>query len=142
MPNYIHTLNEMFEMQKRRNDKIRNNHGKTAKTALVLSIVSSLLCLALIAAPAEAKSKFKIEVQICCANSDSGSVKVKAKLPDGSHTSKKVNLAKLADKQDWDNVSVFLKLKHRYESFKVCVTDLGCQWGEAGDPVVFRGLDQ
>lgn len=105
--------------------------------------MSSLLCVGLILIPslqAEAKSKFKIEVDICCVSSNSGSVNIKVKLPDGSSTSKKVNLAKLAESQDWDNVAVFIKLKHRYESFRVCVSGLGCQWGEAGDAVQFKGV--
>jgi hypothetical protein len=106
--------------------------------ALVFLLIG-LVAVGLIAVPAEAKSKFKIEVQICCASSDSGSVKIKVKLPDGTSTSKKVNLAKLAEAQDWDNVAVFIKLKHRYESFKVCISG-HCQWGEAGDPVVFKGF--
>ncbi len=89
---------------------------------------------------AEAKSKFKIEVDICCASSNSGSVKIKVSLPDRSSVSKKVNMAKLAEAQDWDDVAIFIKLKHRYESFRVCVSGLGCQWGEAGDPVQFKGF--
>jgi hypothetical protein len=89
----------------------------------------------------EAKSTFKIDVQICCASSDSGSVTIKVKLPDGSSTSKKVNLGREAEAQDWDNVDVFIKLKHRYESFRVCVTGLGCHWGAADEgPVVFKGF--
>ena len=132
----------MSEMQKRRNDKVRNHTSKGAKTTVVLSCLLTVLCIAVALTPTvEAKSKFKIEVQICCADSDSGNVKIKVKLPDGSSTSKKVNLAKLAEDQDWDNVSVFIKLKHRYESFKVCVSGLGCQWGAADEgPVQFKGL--
>ena len=101
-----------------------------------------LLSIALITiGTAEAKSKFKIEVDICCASSDSGHAKIKVNLPDGSSTSKKVDLAKLANQQDWDNVAVFIKLKHRYESFRVCVSGLGCQWGEVSQPVVFKGFN-
>ena len=107
------------------------------KTLIFLLV--GLVVVGLIIVPVEAKS-FKIEVDICCASSDSGSVKIKVKLPDGSSESKKVNLAKLAEQQDWDNVYTFIKLKHRYESFRVCVSGLGCQWGEAGDAVVFKGL--
>ena len=108
--------------------------------SLVLLLVG-LVVVGFIIVPVEAKSKFKIEVDICCASSDSGSVKIKVKLPDGTSTSQKVNLAKLAEAQDWDNVYTFIKLKHRYESFRVCVSGLGCQWGEAGDPVVFKGYN-
>ena len=113
--------------------------SKRVQTALVLQVVFAVLCVSLITSGVEAKSKFKIEVDICCASSDSGNVKIKVKLPDGTSTSQKVNLAKLANEQDWDNVYTFIKLKHRYESFRVCVSGLGCQWGEAGDPVVFKG---
>lgn len=134
----------MSKMQQDENSQGRKNHQRSTKTKVVLSLLPALLCIGLIlipAAQAEAKSKFKIEVDICCASSDSGSVKIKVKLPDGSSTSQKVNLAKLAEAQDWDNVAVFIKLKHRYESFRVCVSGLGCQWGEAGDPVVFKGFN-
>ena len=110
------------------------------KTILILVALIGIGLIIIVPA-AQTEAKFKINVQICCVGSDSGSVKIKAKLPDGTSTSKKVNLAKLADKQDWDNVDVFIKLKHRYESFRVCVTGLGCQWGEAGDPVQFKGYD-
>lgn len=118
----------------------KNNTSRT-KATTILSLMSGILILGLVILPAhaEAKSKFKIEIQICCVNSDSGNAKIKVKLPDGSSTSKKVNLAKLAEDQDWDNVSVFIKLKHRYESFRVCVNS-HCQWGEAGDPVQFKGF--
>ena len=128
-------------MQKRGNDKVGNHTGTRTKTTLVLSLLLTVLCIAVALTPTvEAKSKFKVEVQICCASSDSGSVKIKVKLPDGTSTSKKVNLAKLAEAQDWDNVDVFVKLKHRYESFKVCVSGLGCHWGAADEgPVVFKG---
>jgi hypothetical protein len=115
--------------------------SKRIQTALVLQIVFAVLCVSLITSGVEAKSKFKIEIQICCASSDSGSVKIKVKLPDGTSTSKKANLAKLAEAQDWDNISVFIKLKHRYESFRVCVSGLGCQWGAADEgPVQFKGF--
>jgi hypothetical protein len=134
-------------MSKIRNNKIRKNYNESTKTAVLLQTLLPLLFVGIVAglivipaAQAEAKSKFKIEVQICCVSSDSGNAKIKVKLPDGTSTSKNVNLGKLADEQDWDNVSVFFKLKHRYESFKVCVSGLGCQWGEAGDPVQFKGL--
>ena len=106
-----------------------------------LLILITLVSIGLIILPSQAEAKFKINVQICCASSDSGNVKIKVKLPDGSSTSKKVNLGKLSEQQDWDNVDISIKLKHRYESFRVCVTGLGCQWGEAGDPVQFKGFD-
>ena len=140
---------EMSTMQERPISQSRKSKQIGRKNpTILLQLVLPLFCLALVAvgliivpSQAEAKSKFKIEVQICCANSDSGSAKIKVKLPDGSSTSKKVNLAKLAEDQDWDNVSVFVKLKHRYESFKVCVSGLGCQWGAADEgPVQFKGL--
>jgi len=104
---------------------------------ILLPLVLSIGLIAGITAQAQA---FRIEIDICCASSNSGSVKIKVKLPDGSSTSKKVNMAKLADAQDWDNVYTFIKLKHRYESFRVCVSGLGCQWGIADDPVVFKGF--
>src|SRR6185369_1927713 len=131
----------MSEMSKNENNKRwEKAFSKRVQTALVLQVVFTLLLIAVAITPTvAAKSKFKIEVDICCASSDSGSVKIKVKLPDGTSTSQKVNLAKLANEQDWDNVYTFIKLKHRYESFRVCVTGLGCQWGEAGDPVVFKG---
>jgi hypothetical protein len=132
----------MSEMFKDKNNKgWKKTVSKRIQTALVLQVVFAILCVSLITSGVEAKSKFKIEVQICCASSDSGSVKIKVKLPDGTSTSKKANLAKLAEAQDWDNVSVFIKLKHRYESFRVCVSGLGCQWGAAGEgPVQFKGF--
>jgi len=130
----------MSEMPKNENNKRwEKAFSKRVQTALVLQVVFAVLCVSLITSGVEAKSKFKIEVDICCASSDSGNVKIKVKLPDGTSTSQKVNLAKLANEQDWDNVYTFIKLKHRYESFRVCVSGLGCQWGEAGDPVVFKG---
>ena len=130
----------MSEMPKNENNKRwEKAFSKRIQTALVLQVVFAVLCVSLITSGVEAKSKFKIEVDICCTSSDSGSVKIKVKLPDGTSTSQKVNLAKLANEQDWDNVYTFIKLKHRYESFRVCVSGLGCQWGEAGDPVVFKG---
>ena len=130
----------MSEMPKNENNKRwEKAFSKRIQTALVLQVVFAVLCVSLITSGVEAKSKFKIEVDICCASSDSGNVKIKVKLPDGTSTSQKVNLAKLANEQDWDNVYTFIKLKHRYESFRVCVSGLGCQWGEAGDPVVFKG---
>ena len=138
---------EMSTMQERPISKSRTGKQIGRKNpTLLLQLVFPLFCLVVVGliivpSQAEAKSKFKIEVQICCANSDSGNAKIKVKLPDGSSTSKKVNLGKLADQQDWDNVSVFIKLKHRYESFKVCVSGLGCQWGAADEgPVQFKGL--
>lgn len=131
----------MSEMSKDENGKgWKKTFSKRIQTALVLQVVFAILCVSLITSGVEAKSKFKIEVDICCASSDSGNVKIKVKLPDGSNEQKKVNLAKLANEQDWDNVAYFFKLKQRYESFRVCVSGLGCQWGEAGDPVVFKGF--
>ena len=109
----------------------------TLMAAFTIAIVSAS---GLMTQAVEAKSKFKIEVQICCVGSDSGDATIKVKLPDGSSTSKKVDLGKLAESQDWDNVSVFIKLKHKYESFKVCISGHGCQWGEAGEPVQFKGF--
>lgn len=125
------------------NSKGRKNNHPNTKTKVVLSLLPALLCIGLIlipAAQAEAKSKFKIEVQICCVGSDSNDATIKVKLPDGSSTTKKVDLAKLADQQDWDNVSIFIKLKHRYESFKVCLSGHGCKWGEPSQPVQFKGV--
>lgn len=138
--------NEMPTMQKGRISESRTSKQIGGKDpTLLLQFVLPLFCLVvigltLIPSQAEAKSKFKIEVQICCVNSDSDNAKIKVKLPDGSSTSKKVNLGKLAEQQDWDNVDIFIKLKHRYESFRVCVSGLECQWGEAGDPVQFKGF--
>lgn len=131
----------MSKMQISESNQNGKNNTSRTKTAGVLSLMSGILILGLVILPAhvEAKSKFKIEVDICCVSSDSGHVKIKVKLPDGTSTSKKVDLGKLADQQDWDNVSVFIKLNHRYESFRVCVNSY-CQWGEAGDPVQFKGF--
>jgi len=133
----------MSKMQKERSNQSGKNNPANTQATVILSLMSAILILGLIVLPsqAEAKSSFKIEIQICCASSDSGNAKIKVKLPDGSSTSKKVNLGKLAGEQDWDNVSVFMKLKHRYESFRVCVSGLGCQWGNAGEPVQFKGFN-
>jgi len=136
----------MSPLQKRRNSESRTSKQIGRKNpTLLLQFVLPLFCLVvvgliLIPSQTEAKSKFKIEIQICCVNSDSGNAKIKVKLPDGSSTSKKINLGKLAEQQDWDNVDVIIKLKHRYESFRVCVSGLECQWGEAGVPVQFKGF--
>ena len=143
MVGLVSLRNEMSKMQKVNSNKDGKNKSTRTQTTVILSLVFAILISGLILVPsqAEAKSKFTIEVQICCASSDSGSVKIKVKLPDGSSTSKKANLAKLAEAQDWDNVSVFIKLKHRYESFRVCVSGLGCQWGAADEgPVKFKGF--
>lgn len=110
------------------------------KSLLAVAFAVVLLAGVFSVVEVQAKSKFKIEVDICCVSSDSGTAKIKVKLPDGSSTSQKVNLAKLAEAQDWDNVAVFIKLKHRYESFRVCLSGYGCQWGEAGVPVQFKGV--
>lgn len=113
---------------------------KMSRVALTIIMIAAIGLILIPAAGAEAKSKFKIEVQICCVGSDSNDATIKVKLPDGSSTTKKVDLAKLAEQQDWDNVSVFIKLKHRYESFKVCLSGHGCQWGEPSQPVQFKGV--
>jgi hypothetical protein len=136
-------MNEMSKMQERQSNQNGKNNPKRTEATGILFLMSAILILGLVILPsqAEAKSKFKIEIQICCASSDSGNVKIKVKLPDGSSTSKKVNLGKLAEQQDWDNVDVVIKLKHRYESFRVCVSGLGCQWGEADVPVQFKGFN-
>ena len=111
----------MSAMQQRRNNQSgkKGSGNRTQGTTLSMQILLPLLLsialiLAVSATGAEAKSKFKIEVDICCASSDSGHAKIKVNLPDGSSTSKKVDLAKLAEAQDWDNVSIFIKLKHCY----------------------------
>lgn len=136
----------MSAMQQRRNNQSGkkgsdNRTGTTLSMQILLPLLLSIaLILAVSATGAEAKSKFKIEVQICCVSSDSGDATIKVKLPDGSSTTKKVDLAKLADQQDWDNVSIFIKLKHRYESFKVCLSGHGCKWGEPSQPVQFKGV--
>lgn len=133
--------NEMSTLQKESSHKDGKNNPKRTQTAAILSLVSAILISGLILIPVAVEAKFKIEVQICCVSSDSGNAKIKVNLPDGTSTSKKVNLAKLAESQDWDNVAVFIKLKHRYESFRVCVSGHGCQWGEAGDAVQFKGFN-
>ena len=134
---------EMSALQSRNNQSRKKSSSKSASTTLSMQVLLPLLLsIALITiGTAEAKSKFKIEVDICCASSDSGTVKIKVKLPDGSSTSKKANLAKLAEAQDWDNVAVFIKLKHRYESFEVCISGHGCEWGEVSQPVQFKGFN-
>ena len=48
MANYIHNAVDMSKMQRKQTNQIRNNTSKTAKTTLVLSCMSLLLCVSIV----------------------------------------------------------------------------------------------
>jgi len=82
-----------------------------------------------------------VYVYVCCANDETGKHTITVKsLFTGTVHSKTVNLGKLADKQDWDDVFTSFHLKTGNVGFKACVDGGHCKKTSGSDNEVHLHL--